>query len=259
MRLKAGSEIIVKAAKGTPFVAMLRPRSGDAQWIVKQCFETDPFARGIEFVDAFGNLCQRLEAPAESFTLRTETEIEVDAELRVDRAAPWTKPSDLPHQALQYLLPSRYCPSDRMIEQAEKIAGKEPGGYRQVEAFVSWIRENIEYKYGVSDGSTSALGTLEDRAGVCRDFAHIGISFCRALQIPARAVAGYLHGLDPMDMHAWFEAYVGGRWYTFDATQSEPKGGRVVVAYGRDAADIALITELGQLAIEEMKAWVEEG
>jgi transglutaminase-like putative cysteine protease len=109
----------------------------------------------------------------------------------------------------------------------------------------------------VSTGSTSALDTLRDKAGVCRDFSHIGLSLCRALHIPARMVVGYLYQLDPMDLHAWFEAFVDGRWYTFDATQKEPRGGRIAIAYGRDAADVALITELGALETKDMHVWVD--
>jgi transglutaminase-like putative cysteine protease len=98
---------------------------------------------------------------------------------------------------------------------------------------------------------------LDQRAGVCRDFAHVGIALCRALQIPARMVVGYLHELDPMDMHAWFEAFVGGRWYTFDATQEAPRGGRIVVAYGRDAADVAFLSNYGELVTERLVVRVE--
>ena len=106
----------------------------------------------------------------------------------------------------------------------------------------------------MSSSTTDALDTLQQGAGVCRDFAHVGIALCRSLQIPARMVAGYLHGLQPMDLHAWFEAFVGGRWYTFDATQAEPRGGRIVLAYGHDAADVAFISDYGMqpLRIDEM-------
>ena len=112
---------------------------------------------------------------------------------------------------------------------------------------------NLEYRYGVSDAATDALDTLAHGAGVCRDFAHVGIALCRALQIPARMVVGYLYQLDPMDMHAWFEAFVGGRWYTFDATQDAPRGGRIVVAYGRDAADVAFLSNYGALTTERLR------
>ena len=108
----------------------------------------------------------------------------------------------------------------------------------------------------MSDASTDALRTLELGAGVCRDFSHVGIGLARALHIPARMVVGYLHELDPMDMHAWFEAFVGGRWYTFDATQAEPRGGRLVVGYGRDAADVAFLSNYGPLDVEDMQVQV---
>lgn len=258
IRLRAGCTLNLKADEGAPFVAMLRPRSGEAQWVIAERFETEPFTHGVEYTDAYGNLCQRLHAPAERFVLKTEVEIDVDATVRVDVDAPLTLPANIPHPVLQYLLPSRYCPSDRMGERATSLVGGTKPGYRQVDAIVRWIRDHIEYRYGVSDGSTDALGTIEDKAGVCRDFAHIGISLCRALQIPARMVVGYLYKLDPMDLHAWFEAYVGDRWYTFDATQDAPRGGRIAVAYGRDATDVALLTELGKLSTEEMHVWVDK-
>ena len=127
-----------------------------------------------------------------------------------------------------------------------------------MEAIREWIRKNIEYRYGVSNGSTDAADTLLDKAGVCRDFSHIGITLCRALRIPARMVVGYLHLLDPMDLHAWFEAFIDGRWYTFDATQEEPRGGRIAIAYGRDAADVALITEFGPIKTKDMHVSVEQ-
>jgi transglutaminase-like putative cysteine protease len=109
----------------------------------------------------------------------------------------------------------------------------------------------------VSNASTSGLDTVRDRAGVCRDFSHVGLSLCRALRIPARMVVGYLHQLEPMDLHAWFEAFLDARWFTFDATQKEPRGGRIAIAYGRDAADVALITELGPMKTDSMRVWVE--
>jgi len=157
---------------------------------------------------------------------------------------------------LVYLLQSRYCPSDKMEARAKEIALGVAPGYPQVEAIRAWIHENVEYKYGVSDGSTDALDTLDAGSGVCRDFAPIGTAPCRALRIPARMVVGYLYKLDPMDMHAWFEAYVGGRWYTFDATQSNARGGRIVIAYGRDAADVAFLSNYGPLEMGDMKVAV---
>ena len=127
-------------------------------------------------------------------------------------------------------------------------------GYPQVEAIRAWIAANIRYEYNTSSASTSAIETLATGAGVCRDFAHLGIALCRAIDIPARMVVGYLHQLVPMDQHAWFEAFVGNRWYTFDATQTEPRGNRVAVGYGRDATDVAFVTQFGPLELTDM--WV---
>lgn len=257
IRLRAGCDLTLEAPAPAPLVAMLRPRSGDAQWIVSERYDFDPFVRAVEYVDVFGNLCQRLVAPKGSLRVITEVVIEVDREIAVAPGAKPTPPEALPAEVLHYLLPSRYCPSDTFDELAqEAVAGKAPG-YDQAEAVRAWIQKNIEYKYGVSNGSTSAADTIVDRAGVCRDFSHIGLSMCRALRLPARMVVGYLHGLDPMDLHAWFEVFIEGRWYTFDATQKEPRGGRITIAYGRDAADVALLTELSPLQTTEMKVWVE--
>jgi len=245
------------ATSPQPLVAMLRPRSGLAQWIVQEKYEFDPFVEATEYVDCFGNLCQRLVAPAGKLHLTTEVTIEVDEQIAVNPGEAPALIQLLPEYALQFLLPSRYCPSDTLESLALEVAADASPGYDQGEAIRAWIRKNIEYRYGVSNGSTSAVDTLRDKAGVCRDFSHIGISLCRALRLPARMVVGYLHRLDPMDLHAWFEAFIGGRWYTFDATQEEPRGGRIAVAYGRDAADVALITEFGPLETRDMRVWVD--
>ena len=124
-------------------------------------------------------------------------------------------------------------------------------------AIQRWVQDRVRFESNSSDGNTSAIDTLIDGVGVCRDFTHLGISLCRALNIPARMVVGYLHELDPMDLHAWFEGYVDGRWFTFDATQQQPRGNRITVAYGRDAADVAFTTQFGPMTLNEMKVWVE--
>lgn len=258
MRLNVGCEIEVKADADCPVVAMLRPRSGQAQWLHSERYVFSPWVRTTEHIDGFGNLCQRLIVPEGTMQIKVEAVVETDEDISIDFNAPADPIGQLPEEVLQYLLPSRYCPSDKVWERASNVAGELPPGYQQVEAIRKWINENIEYRYGTSDASTDALETLAKGVGVCRDFSHIGISLCRSLQIPARMVVGYLHELDPMDLHAWFEAFIGGRWYTFDATQSEAKGGRVVLAYGRDAADVAFITNYGPLETTQMRVWVEE-
>jgi transglutaminase-like putative cysteine protease len=257
MRLKANCKLTVTARADCPVVAMLRPRSGDAQWMVSERYLLDPWVPTSEYVDNYGNLCQRMKIPQGEMRIEVEMIMEADDSIAVAPDAPATPVESLPFDALQYLLQSRYCPSDKMEDKARQVVGDAVPGYAQVEAIRSWIHGNLEYRYGVSSGSTDALDTLEDGAGVCRDFSHVGIGLCRALHIPARLVVGYLHKLDPMDMHAWFEAFVGGRWYTFDATQDQPRGGRIVVAYGRDAADVAFISDYGPLDMGDMQVTVE--
>ena len=252
MRLHTRNTITFYCPVECPTVAMLRPRSGSAQWVVAQAYDMDPWVAGTEYVDVYGNLCQRFTSPAGFSTITVETEVEVDEHAASDLAAPCTPVAELPDDALIYLLPSRYCPADLMCGLAEKIVAGCAPGYPQVAAICTWVRKHIEYRYGVSDHSTDALQTIKDKAGVCRDFSHVAASLCRALQIPARFVTGYLYELDPMDMHAWFEAFVGGRWYTFDATQKTLRAGRVVVAYGRDAADVAFLSNYAPMEISMM-------
>jgi len=257
MRLKATCDMTLSAPDPCPTVAMIRPSSGLAQWLASEAYWFDPPVRATEYVDTYGNLCQRFMVPAGKMHITVELVVETEDEIAVAPDAPPTPIEQMPDAALQFLLPSRYCPSDTMAQRASRIVGDTPPGYAQLEAIRAWIQHNIAYRYGVSDASTDAPGTLAAGAGVCRDYAHVGIALCRALRIPARMVVGYLYRLDPMDLHAWFEAFVGDRWYTFDATQSEPRGGRIVVAYGRDAADVAFITNYGALQTEQLQVRVE--
>ena len=229
MKLKATCTLTVKTDTDCPIVAMLRPRSGQAQWIVSDRYELQPWVPTTEYVDSYGNLCQRLVLPPGEMHIEVEVVMEVEDQIAVQPDAPHTPVAELPDDVLLYLLQSRYCPSDKMSEKAREIVGDTPAGYAQAETIRAWINTHLDYQYGVSDGSTDAMDSLGHGAGVCRDFAHVGIALCRSLQIPARMVVGYLHALDPMDLHAWFEAFVGGRWYTFDATQKAPRGGRIVL------------------------------
>jgi transglutaminase-like putative cysteine protease len=257
MKLKANCTMTVKAAADCPVIAMLRPRSGLAQWMISERYELDPWVRTTEYVDSYGNLGQRLTIPQGEMRIEVEMVMETEQFIRVTPGAPPTPIAALPDEALLYLLQSRYCPSDKMEAKALEIVRGAKPGYDQIEAIRAWIHNNLEYRYGVSNGTTDALDSLEHGAGVCRDFSHIGVALTRALKIPARMVVGYLYKLDPMDMHAWFEAFIHGRWYTFDATQSEPRGGRIVVAYGRDAADVAFVSNYGPLEMGDMTVTVE--
>jgi len=165
----------------------------------------------------------------------------------VDRApgAPFVDVQNLPDSILGYLLPSRYCESDRFGQMANEITAGQLPGYDQVAAIESWLRDNIRFEPYSGDIHVSAIEVNARQWGVCRDLSHLGIALCRSLSIPARMVVGYLYGLQPMDLHAWFEAYVGGRWYSFDATQWQTSGGYVAIGYGRDAADVAVYNQFG--------------
>ncbi|WP_234733305.1 transglutaminase family protein [Tellurirhabdus bombi] len=258
MKLFAGCELQYTIPEPTPVVLMLRPRSGSGQWIIREEYELTPHQPVKEYTDVYGNLCQRIIAPAGSFQIRTAVTVDACDTIDVAPGAPFVPVENLPDEVLQFLLPSRYCQSDRLGKLAGDIVGNALPGYDQVETIRHWIHRNVTYQYGTSDATTSAVETAEKRIGVCRDFTHLGIAFCRSLTIPARMVVGYLHQLKPMDLHAWFEAFVGDRWYTFDATQKEPLGNRIIVAYGRDAADVALATQYGPMQLESMKVWVNE-
>lgn len=229
----------------TAFLFMLRPRSGWQQWVGAESYVLSPAARAVEFTDPFGNLCQRLVAPQGRFTVRTSVDVETSEASDAAPGAPYVEIEHLPEGVLPFLLPSRYCESDRFWEMAPALTEAHAPGYDQCVAIVEYIRSTTTYAPGSSYETLSACEVNERPEAVCRDMAHLGIALCRAVSIPARMVVGYFERLHPMDMHAWFEAYVGGRWYTFDPTQDDLQGGRVAIAYGRDAADVAIYTQFG--------------
>lgn len=224
---------------------MLRPRSGVHQWVAREAYTLKPSVPVEEFTDSYGNLCQRLIAPPGEFFIRTSADVLTAKDIDVSPGAPFDEVQNLPDGALTYLLPSRYCESDKFTSLGSEIVDSAAPGYDQVATIVKWIRNHIRFNPNSTNFQSSAVEVNQQGEGVCRELAHLGIALCRGLCIPARMVVGYLYGLEPMDFHAWFEAYVGGRWYTFDATQSVPRGGRVAVAYGRDAADVAIFNQFG--------------
>lgn len=246
MWLRTGFDISFDVSMETPFILMLRPRSGLQQWIARESYTLKPSnILAVEYTDNYGNLCQRLTAPMGEFSIQTSADILTADEIDVSPGAPFNEVQTLPTDVLTYLLPSRYCESDRFIELGKKIVGQAIPGYDQVAAIDQWIRSNIHFNSDTPHFQLSAVEVNQLGEGVCRDLAHLGIALCRGLCIPARMVVGYLYDLTPMDFHAWFEAYIGGRWYTFDPTQASPKGGRITVAYGRDAADVAIFNQFG--------------
>ena len=246
-------------AVSTPMVFMLRLRSSPGQWVAGEEYRLSPAVQVVEFTDGFGNLCQRLVAPVGDFRINTSADVMVTKQPSAPATAEFVEVPHLPDQVLGYLLPSRYCESDRFGQMAtEIVAGCLPGS-TQVNAITDWVRKTINYTPGSSTFPISATEVHEKGVGVCRDLAHIGIALCRSLCIPARLVVGYLENLDPMDIHAWFEAFVGGQWYSFDPVDVSDGAARIAIAHGRDAADVAIYNQYGPLLLpREMRVTVEE-
>jgi len=229
----------------TTLILMLRPLNGAQQSIISEVYSVTPEVPIMESTDSYGNLYQRLVAYPGEFSVRTASEVITSEYADSSPGAGFVEIQHLSALELPYLLPSRYCESDRFGEFAAALVADALPGYDQVNKIVQWIRHSIQYLPGSSDIPVSALEVYNRGYGVCRDLAQLAIALCRSISIPARLVVGYLHHLEPMDLHAWFEAFVGGRWYTFDPTQSELRGGRVIIAFGRDAADVSIFHQFG--------------
>jgi len=258
MILDATCQISFTATAPIPAIMMLRPRSGYAQWITREEYAFEPHAPVVEYTDGFGNLCQRVLIPSGQFDVHCSCRAHTADTIDVDPSAAFVPVHQLPETALQFLLPSRYCQSDLLNDLSSSIVGELPAGYAQVAAIEQWLRDEMQYVRGSSTAHTSAVETAKSRTGVCRDYAHLAVALTRSLNIPARMVVGYLYNLQPMDLHAWFEAFVGGRWFTFDGVQKQCCGNRIMIGYGRDAADVALTSNYGALQLNTMKVTVEQ-
>ena len=221
------------------------PEIAGAQTVENPIVMITPFAESEPFLDFYGNPCRRVLLPAGDVRLEyTVTVTQPDARYPLLKPIEATA-LELPTDTLLYTLPSRYCQSDKLVAMATDMFGEVAPGFARVQTIANWINEHVTYQYGTSDAGTSAYDTATQRIGVCRDFAHLGISFCRALNIPARYVSGYCLGLEPPDFHAYFQAYLDGRWVAFDATERQPRPALVQIAIGRDAADCAWSTFYG--------------
>lgn len=198
-----------------------------------------------------------IEAQPGPLSIRYEAEVTLDVFRADPDTVSETPLNALPLDIMPFLLPSRFVPSDRLAAFALKEFGERPAGHNGVTAICNWIYENIDYQRGSSNEQTTATETLVKRAGVCRDFSHIGIAFCRALNIPARFVSCYAYGLEPRDFHAVFEAYLDGRWWLFDATRQANLDGLVRIGVGRDAAEIAFASPFGQVEFGDVKINIE--
>ena len=198
-------------------------------------------------------------------SLRYDAEVTTSAALdEVSPVAVQHRVEDLPGEILIYTLASRYCLSDMLSDAALRLFGTTPLGWERVQAVCTWVHDNVRFDYAASNPDATSVDVFEARAGVCRDFAQLAISFCRALNIPARYVFGYLPDIDvpapseAMDFCAWMEVYLGGRWWTFDPRNNARRIGRVLIARGRDAADVAMVTSYGKLVLEQMTVWADE-
>jgi transglutaminase-like putative cysteine protease len=213
-----------------------------------------------EYQDSFGNVCTRFVAPAGKLQLYNSTLIEDSGE--PDPLSPQARQlpvQELPPEALRFLLASRYCEVDRLLDVAGNLFGNSPPGWARVQAICDWVQANVSFGYPFASSTKTALDVYADRKGVCRDFQHLAITFCRCLNIPARYATGYMGDIGvplvlPMDFSAWFEVYLEDRWWTFDARNNKPRIGRVLIATGRDAADVAITTSFGAAWLR--KFWV---
>ena len=208
------------------------------------------------YVDLYGNRCERIEVAAGRSRIAYEAQLLLSEPADVfDLGARETPVSELPDETIAFTMPSRFCLPDELGHDAWQRFGALDPGWERVQAIVDFVHGHLEWVSGASNPWTTAADAYRAGQGVCRDFAHLAITFCRALNIPARYVFGYIPEIDcpplhePMDFAAWFEAYVGGRWHTFDARNNIPRTGRVVVGRGRDAVDVALITSFGPLTL----------
>ncbi|WP_349774865.1 transglutaminase-like domain-containing protein [Deinococcus taeanensis] len=251
----------------TPLLLVVEPAPRPGQRIV-QTRELLDQARGVDrwsrYTDAFGNIVWRVLGVGQTLEVGQDLLVEVPASSDPQWPhLPKTPVEDLPDEVLQFLLPSRYVDSDLISNEAWERFGHIWGGWAQVQAISDHLHSTCTYGGG-STSSTTAQQAYVSGQAVCRDFAHMGVAFCRALNIPARYVCGYLGEIgvpttpSPMDFHAWFEAWIDGAWRTFDARHNLPRVGRVVIATGRDAADVAFTTSFGAARLSQMKVWADQ-
>jgi transglutaminase-like putative cysteine protease len=219
----------------------------------------------VAALDDFGNLRTRTIAPVG--LLRLSTEFVIEDSGRPDEYAPdaFEVPvAQLPNDVVQFLMGSRYCETDRLSELAWSMFGNTPRGWARVQAIVDYVHRRITFGYQFARSTRTAWEGHEERVGVCRDYAHLAVALCRCMNIPARYATGYLGDIGvpvipaPMDFSAWFEVYLGGRWFTFDARHNQPRVGRILMARGRDAADCAITTTFGQTRLVEFNVITEE-
>jgi transglutaminase-like putative cysteine protease len=259
-----GCEFVYVAEVPTPSVFQVQPRPESPVAVVRAETSIDPAAPVRSYVDLYGNPCQRLVIPAGRSVFRYDATVAVpDAAEPVDRTAPELAPDELPDETLLFTLPSRFCLPDMLGDEAWNRFGSLPRGYDRVQAICDHVHGYLQFRYGSSGPWTTAADVNASGFGVCRDFTHLAISFCRALNIPARYVFGYIPEIDVpnreiMDFAAWMEVWLGDRWWTFDPRNNRTRIGRVVIGRGRDASDVAMATTFGAPYLESMTVWADE-
>jgi transglutaminase-like putative cysteine protease len=237
----------------TDFLFQIHALNGmDQQVLEESLVITPPLSQHIYADPSVGHRFLRLHADAGPVEIKYTARV-LRTPVPIDPAAEEMPIADLPDDLLHNLNPTRYCESDHLGRTAQKMFGALPPGIARVQAIADWIHDNLEYQVGSSQATTTARDVFVQRAGVCRDFAHLGVTFCRALNIPARLVVGYARFDEPPpDFHAVFEAYLGGRWVMFDATRMSPVDELIRIATGRDAKDVAFATIFGPATMTAM-------
>ena len=264
-RVRVGCEFVYVAAVDTPAVFQIEPGGAAPISLARREWSTEPEVLIRHYIDLYGNRCARVILPAGRSTLRFGALVLVpDATEDADEQAPELPPEELPDEVLIYTLPSRYCLPDMLGDEAWSLFGAMPAGYSRVQAICDYVNGHLTFEYGMSGPLTTAADVNASGFGVCRDFTHLAISFCRALNIPARYVFGYLPEIDmppdpaPMDFAAWMEVWLGDRWWTFDPRNNQRRKGRILIGSGRDASDVAMVTTFGAPLLESMTVQAQE-
>ena len=265
MQIRVGCEFRYEGTWSTPAVMQVQPHQEAAQLPLYETWQLTPPLTLHSFTDLYHNTCQRMVIPPGNQVLSYDATIEVSGQ--ADEVAPdavQLPVEALPDDVLHYTLPSRFCLSDVLSDKAWELFGAIEPSWARVQAICDWVHGNIRFQYGTSNSLTTAADVCAQGVGVCRDFAHLAVTFCRALNIPARYVFGYLPDIgvpppdDPMDFCAWMEVYLAGRWWTFDPRNNQPRIGRVLIGRGRDALDVAMMTTYGSPHLAQMTVWADE-
>jgi transglutaminase-like putative cysteine protease len=266
LQMRVGFEMVYDCPAPTPMILALNIHHSRAPDLVRpDVLVTSPVVPVTAYRDLFGNWCSRIVAPPGQIVLSADALIN-DSGLP-DMVAPWVMQTPvelLPESTLMYLLGSRYCETDQLSEIAWQLFGHGPSGWARVQAICDFVHQRIQFGYHHARRTRTAWEAYNEGQGVCRDFAHLAITLCRCMNIPARYCTGYLGDIrippipSPMDFSGWFEAYLGDRWYTFDARHNIPRVGRVLMARGRDACDVALASTFGLNTLTKFTVWAEE-